>query len=110
MNKYPELPDDRARGRTTRTLWRALLAASEGTECVVLVETARLAEWTFDYLCRLIWPVADGLCPRGPFQFDRCQRCVTFPNGVGIVVRTFAWWDEYGRGVRNVKVIEDHRT
>jgi hypothetical protein len=106
---YPQLPHDRARGRTTRTLWRALLEASEhGSRVFVVVQTDKLGEWTFGYLCRLAVPVAEGPAPRGPVQFDRTRHRVVLPNGGSVEVVSERWLSDRGRGLSGVKVIYDH--
>lgn len=69
------VPTYRRTGRTTRTLWAALLHASghERADVVVFVDRAQIADWTYGLLCRLTETV--GECVR-----NRERRTLRLPN------------------------------
>jgi len=76
---------NRRTGRTLRTLWRALLTASEndGSNVVVYVQTDAMAQWTFRFLLECAGPV-DGIEVKAP-------RRLTLPNGSRITVESDRW-------------------
>lgn len=94
------VPCDRRAGRTTRTLWKTLLRASETVgDYVVLVPTHRLVDWTYDYMRRLLDPV------EGVVRLHRYR--IMLPNGATIEIMDS---DEQERKLagRQCHVIADH--
>ena len=80
------VPDNRRTGRTLRTLWRALLTASEndGGNVVIYVSTDAQAHWMFRYLLECA-QVVQGIEVKGP------HRRLTLPNGSRITVESDRW-------------------
>lgn len=113
MRNESEVPFHRARGRTTRVLWRSLLKASEQPFCtngqvVVIVDTDPLVNWTFDYLLRLAEPVINhGPQIREPFKINRPTHRLTFPNGASILVTSVSRAENSCRGFSNLLIIRD---
>lgn len=102
FRRPPGAPPDRATGRTTRTLWRALLAASEGNEqtrVVVVVRDLGLADWTFTRLL--------DLAERVQFEAHHAAREVVLPNGSTIRVMPAARLEDRLRGFTG-QVLKDH--
>lgn len=91
---------DRATGRTTRTLWRALLVASAGDDDVaVVVQSTMLARFTFEKLLDLLTGVA--------VRIVGTERAVYLPNGKRVAVVAACERERQLRGWGG-QVVEDH--
>lgn len=94
----------RATGRTTRTLWTAMLDVSEkGGNVFVILANHTLRDWTYRY-------AGDLTLPLSRVKYDYNRRAITFPNGG--VLRFIVAEDYRDRSVTagypNCRTIFDH--